>query len=116
MCHHTTLAPHRKNLHASNKTNSVCNMLSNQENATRSTPASAYKHRALSYKQPINKQKQRVLNCDPTSHLLTCLAAHNWQNFKKAKSPSVTQRSVSQENAFKRINTRHLFFAKLKAQ
>ena len=29
------------------------------------------------------------------------------------KSPSLTQRSVSQENAYKRAKTRHLFFTKV---
>ena len=33
--------------------------------------------------------------------------------FSTAKSPSVTQRSVSQENAFKKSKTRHLFFVRL---
>ena len=35
------------------------------------------------------------------------------QFFFTVKSPSVTQRSVSQENTYKRAKTRRLFFTKL---
>ena len=62
-------------------------------------------------------------NCDYLQHSKFRFSLINFQlntdfpsQFCTVKSPSVTQRSVSQENAFKRAKTRRLFLVKLYSQ
>ena len=56
--------------------------------------------------------KHSTFRFNLTDFQLNTISLPNFAFFT-VKSPSLTQRSVSQENAYKRAKTRRLFFTKL---